>query len=37
MFIKMILLIDGFTLGFGAGVAVAAFEKAFKDFNDLPM
>lgn len=30
-------LFGGFVVGFGAGIVVVAFEKAFNDFNQLPM
>ena len=30
-------LFSGFVVGFSAGIAVVAFEKAFNDFNQLLM
>lgn len=33
----VIILFGGFVVGFGAGLTVAAIEKAFRDFNQLPM
>ena len=33
----LFFLFGGFVVGFGAGIFIAACEKAFKDFNQLPM
>lgn len=33
----LLCLFGGFVLGFGIGLSIVAFEKAFKDFNQLPM
>lgn len=34
---KLIILFGSFVVGFGIGLTVAAIEKAFRDFNQLPM
>ena len=36
---EVLFLFSGFIVGFGIGIgtAIVAFEKAFNDFNNLPM